>query len=77
MDRNHQSFPLLDLSIAMVLTASTTLAGGENFDAVKPGTLPEDWICGVTGKGSPIWKVEADATAPSQPNLATAPFPGA
>jgi hypothetical protein len=69
MDRNHQSFPLLALSIAMVLTASTALAGGENFDAVKPGTLPEDWICGVTGKGSPIWKVEADATAPSQPNV--------
>jgi len=57
------------LSIAVVLTATTALGGDENFDAVAPGELPADWICGVTGKGSPVWKVEADASAPSQPNV--------
>jgi hypothetical protein len=57
------------LSIAVVLTATTALGGDENFDAVAPGALPADWICGVTGKGSPVWKVEADASAPSQPNV--------
>ena len=69
MDGNQQRFSLLALSIAMVLTASAAFGASENFDAVKPGTLPEDWTCGVTGKGSPVWKVEADATAPSQPNV--------
>ena len=69
MDGNHQKFSLLALSLAMMLTASVAFADGENFDAIKPGALPEDWTCGVTGKGSPIWKVEADATAPSQPNV--------
>ena len=69
MDGNYQKFSLLALSLAMMLSASAAFADGENFDAVKPGTLPEGWTCGVTGKGSPIWKVEADATAPSQPNV--------
>ena len=67
MDGNK--FSPLALSLAMMLSASAAFADGENFDAVKPGTLPENWTCGVTGKGSPIWKVEADATAPSQPNV--------
>jgi hypothetical protein len=60
-------------SIATVLTAMLTvmpaLAGTENFDAVKPGLLPTDWAAGVTGKGSPVWKVETDASAPSKPNV--------
>ena len=69
MGGNHHEFLPLALSIAMTLTTAAAYAGGENFDAAKPGTLPEDWICGVTGKGSPIWKVEADTSAPSQPNV--------
>jgi hypothetical protein len=58
----------LALSIAMILAASVAFAAVENFDAVTPGTLP-DWICGVTGKGSPVWKVETDPSAPSKPNV--------
>ena len=71
MDGSHHKhkFSPLALSIAMTLAATAASAGGENFDAVKPGTLPEDWTCGVTGKGSPIWKVEADTSAPSKPNV--------
>jgi hypothetical protein len=40
-----------------------------NFDATRPGALPEGWIAGVTGKGSPRWAVERDASAPSMPNV--------
>jgi hypothetical protein len=59
----------LALSIAMILMSTVVFAGVENFDAVTPGTLPDDWTCGVTGKGSPVWKVETDSSAPSKPNI--------
>ena len=58
----------LAVSIAM-LASTAALAGDEKFDSAAPGTLPADWICGVTGKGSPVWKVEADPSAPSKPNV--------
>ncbi len=38
------------------------------FDTDKPGALPASWICGVTGRGTPKWTVEADSSAPSKPN---------
>jgi alanine dehydrogenase len=41
----------------------------ENFDTVKPGLLAPGWECGVTGKGTPRWTVEADPTAPSAPQV--------
>jgi alanine dehydrogenase len=44
-------------------------AHAENFDGVKPGSLPASWECGVTGKGTPRWTVEADPTAPSAPHV--------
>ena len=69
MDGNQNKFSSLALSIAMMLIATTASAVEENFDAVKPGTLPDDWSCGVTGKGSPVWKVETDTSAPSKPNV--------
>jgi hypothetical protein len=56
-------------SIVMILAAGVAFAGVESFDAVTPGRLPDDWICGVTGKGSPVWKVETDPSAPSTPNV--------
>ena len=68
MDGKLRKISPLALSIAM-LTATAALAGDEKFDTIAPGTLPADWICGVTGKGSPVWKVEADASAPSKPNV--------
>ena len=67
-DHKHK-FSKLALSIAMTLAATAAYAGGENFDAVKSGTLPEGWTCGATGKGSPMWEVEADTSAPSKPNV--------
>ena len=49
--------------------AAALSAHAENFDMVKPGSLPAGWECGVTGKGTPRWTVEADPTAPSAPQM--------
>ena len=49
--------------------AAALSAHAENFDAAKPGSLPAGWECGVTGKGTPRWTVEADPTAPSAPQV--------
>jgi hypothetical protein len=40
-----------------------------NFDKTSVGQLPDGWVGGVTGQGTPKWSVEADTTAPSQPNV--------
>jgi alanine dehydrogenase len=49
--------------------AAALSAHAENFDTVKPGSLPAGWECGVTGKGAPRWTAEADPTAPSAPQV--------
>lgn len=48
---------------------TTTLAATISFDQDAPGAAPAGWRAGVTGRGSPKWAVEADATAPSKPNV--------
>lgn len=55
--------------LAAMVAAMPAVAGTENFDAAKPGGLPADWTAGVTGKGSPVWGIEADTSAPSKPNV--------
>ena len=40
-----------------------------NFDKDKPNKPPTGWFCGVTGYGSPKWRVMSDKTAPSKPNV--------
>jgi hypothetical protein len=50
--------------IAMNAQAETS-----NFDTDKAGMLPAGWTAGVTGRGTPKWTVENDATAPSKPNV--------
>ncbi len=54
---------------AIVMTANLAFAGTDNFDGVPAGSAPPDWTCGVTGRGSPVWMVETDASAPSRPNV--------
>jgi len=49
----------------MITTDGATLS----FDQDNPGALPAGWRAGVTGRGSPLWLVEADAGAPSKPNV--------
>jgi hypothetical protein len=60
-------FPVLVLLgvVAMNATASEIV----NFDSTEPGALPAGWLAGVTGKGSPKWSVEREASAPSKPNV--------
>lgn len=48
---------------------NASLAVTISFDHDVPGALPAGWRSGVTGRGSPLWAVEADATAPSKPNV--------
>ncbi len=48
---------------------STTDAATISFDQDNPGAVPAGWRAGVTGRGSPKWSLEADATAPSKPNV--------
>lgn len=52
-----------------VLSATAAFAETDNFDKNGAGAVPEGWACGVTGTGTPRWAVEADASAPSAPNV--------
>jgi hypothetical protein len=52
-----------------VFAASAAFAETDNFDRDRPGSLPAGWSCGVTGRGSPVWEVAADRSAPSAPNV--------
>jgi hypothetical protein len=40
-----------------------------NFDSDPVGHPPAGWNCGITGEGQSHWTVEADASAPSAPNV--------
>jgi hypothetical protein len=56
-------------AVALVALASAATfpahAQTENFDKVKPGSLPAGWQAGVTGIGTPRWSVAPDSSAPS------------
>jgi len=52
-----------------VLSASAAFAETDNFDKYARGAEPEGWTCGVTGRGTPKWAVDADPSAPSGPNV--------
>jgi len=54
-----------------LLGSANVMSQNETFDQTAIGSLPEGWISGVTGSGSPRWAVTADPTAPSQPNVLT------
>ena len=55
--------------LALAAAAAGATAETINFDQDKTGALPAGWIAGVTGRGSAKWTVEADASAPSAPNV--------
>ena len=57
------------LTLLTSLFASAALADTTGFDQDPTGAVPPGWTCGVTGRGSPKWAVEADMTAPSKPNV--------
>ena len=54
------------LTLAWGIPAAAETA---NFDKDKIGATPEGWQAGVTGSGTPKWTVEAEADAPSKPNI--------
>jgi len=54
---------------AWILSGGIVMAETINFDAEAVGVLPKGWSAGVTGRGSARWTVEADASAPSKPNV--------
>lgn len=53
----------------MIAAATVPLALADGFDRDKAGAPPAGWACGVTGSGNPLWRVQADASAPSPPNV--------
>src|SRR5437762_4022521 len=60
----------LPIAILLGVTAMDGYAANRiDFDAMKAGAAPAGWTCGMTGKGSPRWTIEADASAPSAPNV--------
>ncbi|HEV8692055.1 MAG TPA: hypothetical protein VGQ91_17255 [Ideonella sp.] len=48
--------------------ALSAAAGAQviGFDQEPPGALPAGWVGGVTGRGTPLWAVAADPSAPSK-----------
>ncbi|SEP33405.1 hypothetical protein SAMN02990966_05176 [Rhodospirillales bacterium URHD0017] len=54
---------------AMAALATAAQAETVGFDRDPAGALPAGWVCGSTGGGAPRWAVEADAGAPSAPNV--------
>ena len=67
------------IAMATVFATSAAFAETINFDSDPPGRLPAAWRQGVTGKGSALWAVRADESAPSKPHVlqqsATGAFP--
>jgi hypothetical protein len=57
------------IAAATIFATSAASAETINFDTDAPGALPASWRQGVTGKGTPKWVVQQDASAPSKPNV--------
>ena len=58
------------LAAGIVMTMSvSSFAASDAFDQHKTGAAPAGWTAGVTGRGESRWSVEADSSAPSQPNV--------
>ena len=57
------------LVFSSIIASGVSMAETINFDQEAVGALPSGWVAGVTGRGTPKWAIEADATAPSPPNV--------
>src|SRR5205823_13012198 len=58
----------LALLLATGVFMHSSYAETIGFDTDAVGALPDSWVEGVTGRGTPRWTVESDASAPSKPN---------
>jgi hypothetical protein len=64
----------MKILVAILITSCGVVAaagaeGTANFDQAAAGATPPAWTAALTGKGTSIWTVEADASAPSKPNV--------
>src|SRR6266550_1168646 len=59
----------LALYLATGVFMHSSYAQTIRFDTDAVGSLPDSWVEGVTGRGTPRWTVESDASAPSKPNV--------
>lgn len=60
----------LSLAIAGVcLTTATSAERRLGFDEESPGRPPAGWTVAITGEGTSEWRVAADSTAPSPPQV--------
>lgn len=60
---------VLLFAMSILAAAPRVAAATVTFDSEAVGQPPAGWLCGTTGKGKPLWTVEADASAPSLPNV--------
>lgn len=60
-----RALPIVLASLCAPAAAAETIS----FDRDPAGGPPNGWVCGATGRGSPRWIVEPDASAPSGPNV--------
>lgn len=56
---------------AATMAAFAAMAQAETigFDGDRTAAAPAGWQCGSTGGGTPRWTIEADASAPTPPNV--------
>jgi len=67
--RLHSAYTVLSV-VLLAVTPALAKARTWNFDKEKVQELPTSWLSEYTGQGSKgNWKVVADSTAPSQPNV--------
>ena len=52
-----------------MMATQPAMAETVTFHQDAVGSLPTGWMAGVTGRGTHRWTVEADASAPSKPNI--------
>jgi hypothetical protein len=65
----HVLWTITATMVSTLTFGTTAVAGTDTFDSAQVDTPPGGWTCGVTGSGAPKWTIEADASAPSPPNV--------
>jgi hypothetical protein len=57
--------------IALIIGCAAGMLGAAtvNFDEAQPGQAPPGWSVAITGQGTPDWRVEREASAPSAPQV--------
>jgi hypothetical protein len=59
------------LALGPFAVTAATAGAQSSFDSQSHGQTPSGWTCGATGRGAAKWRIEADAQAPSPPNVLT------